>query len=50
MGTGPVVMIMVVIVGMTVVAVAQALQRARWLRVAVEQSLQRRPHHLVTRR
>ena len=44
------IMVMIVIMGVTVVAVAQALQRPRRFGLAVEQGLQRRAHHLVTRR
>ena len=43
-------MVMVVIMGMTVVPVSQALQRACRFRLAVEQGFQGRPHHLVARR
>lgn len=44
----PMIMVVVMIVGMTVVAIPQALQRARGFRLAIQQSLQRRSHRLVT--
>jgi hypothetical protein len=46
----PVVMIVIMTMGMTMVTVSQALERPRRFGLAVEQGFQRRAHRLVTRR